>query len=124
MAWHYQLMKHETVDGVERYAIHECYELEGGNAWTDDPVAVDAEHPDDIIWMLDKMLSDVHRFGVKDYGKDEASTLTNRAARALEAAEELAQAIEVEEHTAMTWAASLSEDVKRALAAYREIVGE
>jgi len=65
--WHYQLMRHLTSDGETYYAIHEYYPMESGDAWTETPCQVDGESKSDIVWMLQAMLGDIDKHGVKDY---------------------------------------------------------
>ena len=65
--WHYRLMKHTTPDGHTYYAVHECYDLETGPAWTENPVTVDGESIDDVKRMLLCILKDLDTHGVKDY---------------------------------------------------------
>ena len=64
--WHYQLMRHTGPYG-DYYAVHEYYELDTGPAWTENPVTVDGESKSDVIWMLEQMLIDIDKHGVKDY---------------------------------------------------------
>ena len=72
--WHYQLMRHLTPDGETYYAVHEYYPLEEGPAWTENPVTVDGESKDAVVWMLDNMLKDIWKHGVKDYDADQSNT--------------------------------------------------
>lgn len=63
--WHYQLMK-QNFSGEDYYGIHEYYpDLEGGDAWTEEPVAVTGESIEDVKWALEQMLKDVDKHGVK-----------------------------------------------------------
>ena len=65
--WHYQLMRHMTPQGETYYAVHEYYPLDDGPAWTENPVAVDGESKSDVVWMLNAILKDIEKHGVKDY---------------------------------------------------------
>ena len=65
--WHYQLMRHKDDNGNTYLAIHEYFPLEDGHIWTENPVTVDGESKSDIIWMLNTMLEDIEKHGVKDY---------------------------------------------------------
>jgi len=68
--WHYQLMRHLTPDGETYYAVHEYCFLGEGPAWTEKPVTVDGESKSDVVWMLEQMLVDIDKHGVKDYESD------------------------------------------------------
>jgi hypothetical protein len=65
--WHYQLMRHLTPDGETYYAVHEYYELETRPAFTHNPVTVAGESKAEVVQMLDNMLRDIWKHGVKDY---------------------------------------------------------
>ena len=64
MTWHYQLMKHTEPDDQVWYAVHEFY---GNNTYTKLPVDVRGDDKEDVKWMLEKMLEDIEKHGVKDY---------------------------------------------------------
>ena len=64
MTWHYQLMKHTEPDDQVWYAVHEVYE---GNGYTLEPQRVQGQDKEDIKWMLETMLKDIEKHGVKDY---------------------------------------------------------
>ena len=64
MSWHYQLMKHTEPDDQVWYAVHEFYER---NGYTVEPVRVQGQDMDDIKWMLEHVLEDIEKYGVKDY---------------------------------------------------------
>jgi len=87
--WHYQLMYHKVdmksfvdsgylmyhkadsrmksfVDGGY-YAIHEYYPMKDGDVWTETPVVVDGESVEEVKEMLQMMLADIEKHGVKDY---------------------------------------------------------
>jgi hypothetical protein len=64
MTWHYQLMKHTEPDGEVWYGIHELYE---GNGYSSNPESIRSHDKDDIKWMLETMLGDMEKHGVKDY---------------------------------------------------------
>ena len=69
--WHYQLMYHKVdmksfVDGGY-YAIHEYYPSEDGDGWTEQPIPVDGESVEEVKWVLQAMLADIEKHGVKDY---------------------------------------------------------
>jgi hypothetical protein len=65
--WHYQLMRHKS-DNL--YAIHEYYpEGDGcdGDGWTVNPVCVDGDSVEEVKQVLQMMLEDIEKHGVKDY---------------------------------------------------------
>ena len=64
MTWHYQLMKHTEPDDEVWYAVHEFY---GTNSYTANPVSVTGDDEEDIVRMLEHMLEDIEKHGVKDY---------------------------------------------------------
>ena len=64
MTWHYQLMKHTDDNGYVWYGVHEFYE---GNGYTAEPETVRGQDEEDIKWMLETMLMDIEKHGVKDY---------------------------------------------------------
>ena len=64
MTWHYQLMKHTGIEGEVFYAVHEFYE---GGGWTVEPVRVMGEDKANIKWLLEAILEDIEKHGVKDY---------------------------------------------------------
>jgi len=63
MTWHYQLMKHS--DGS--LAVHEYYTLEDGDGWTKEPVKIIGDDVDDVKGILQMILSDISKHGVKNY---------------------------------------------------------
>lgn len=66
--WHYQLMKHKhDFSCDDYYAIHEYFDLEGGPAWTENPVEVTGRSIEDVKKSLMLMLQDIDKHGVKDY---------------------------------------------------------
>ena len=65
--WHYQLMRHKTEDGEDYYAIHEYYPMEDGDGWTETPVVVDGNSVEEVKEVLQMMLEDIEKHGVKDY---------------------------------------------------------
>jgi hypothetical protein len=74
MTKHYQLMKH-TVGEEEYFSIHEYYEFEtvpgvvGGFSWTKDHFAV-ADSPEEMVEILQLMIKDIEKHGVKDFGEE------------------------------------------------------
>ena len=64
MTWHYQLMKHTYPDDEVWYAVHEFYERDG---YTANPETIRGGDIDDIKWMLQHVLEDIEKYGVKDY---------------------------------------------------------
>ena len=64
MTWHYQLMKHTETNDEVWYAVHEFYE---GGGYTLEPVRVMGEDKENIKWLLETMLKDIEKHGVKDY---------------------------------------------------------
>jgi hypothetical protein len=72
--WHYQLMYHKVdmksfVDG-DYYAIHEYYPMEDGDGWTEAPVDVVGDSVEEVKEVLQMMLEDIEKHGVKDYDQD------------------------------------------------------
>jgi hypothetical protein len=57
-------MKHTEPDGEVWYGIHELYE---GNGYSSNPESIRSHDKDDIKWMLETMLGDIEKHGVKDY---------------------------------------------------------
>jgi hypothetical protein len=67
--WHYQLMRHGATNiGEEYYAIHEYYPSENGGGWSKMPMFVDGDSVEEVKQMLQMMLDDIEKHGVKDYG--------------------------------------------------------
>ena len=64
MTRHYQLMKYTEEDGEVWYGVHELYE---GTSFTGKPESVRGWDVEDIKWMLETMLKDIEKHGVKDY---------------------------------------------------------
>jgi len=64
MNWNYQLMKHTEPDGKVWYAVHEGY---GSLGYTVEPVIVTGEDKEDVKWLLETVLKDIEKYGVKDY---------------------------------------------------------
>ena len=64
MTWHYQLMEHTEPDGEVWYGVHEKY---GSSGYTVNPVRVMGQDKEDIKWMLETILKDIEKHGVKDY---------------------------------------------------------
>ena len=64
--WHYQLMK-RNFDGEDNYAVHEYYVIDGCKSWTNDPVTIDGESVEDVKAMLQMILNDIEKHGVKDH---------------------------------------------------------
>ena len=65
MTWHYQLVKHTEPSGGVWYGVHELYE---GTSFTGKPESVMGQDVEDVKWMLETMLKDIEKHGVKDYG--------------------------------------------------------
>lgn len=63
MTWHYQLMKHS--DGS--LAVHEYYTLGDVDGWTEEPVSIIGDDVDDVKGILQMILSDISKHGVKNY---------------------------------------------------------
>jgi len=57
-------MRHTEPDDEVWYAVHEVYE---GNGYTVEPVRVQGLFEEDIKWMLETVLKDIEKHGVKDY---------------------------------------------------------
>ena len=68
--WHYQLMKHVDKSGEIWYGIHEYFNMNDDNAWTEQPVRVSGETPEEVKKILGRMLRDIDRHGVKDYDQE------------------------------------------------------
>jgi len=64
MSWHYQLMKHTAPDDEVWYAVHENY---SSGSYTVEPVRVMGEDKANIKWLLETILEDIEKHGVKDY---------------------------------------------------------
>ena len=69
--WHYQLMYHKYDDlGDEGYyAIHEYYQMDDGDGWTENPVDVTGSSIEDVKKALMLMLHDIDKHGVKNYAE-------------------------------------------------------
>ena len=65
--WHYQLMRHKVEDSEDYYAVHEYYPMEDGDGWTEAPVVVYGESVEEVKEVLQMMLEDIEKHGVKDY---------------------------------------------------------
>ena len=64
MTWHYQLMKHS--DGS--LAVHEYYtSAVFGDGWTKEPVSIIGDDVDDVKGVLQMILNDINKHGVKNY---------------------------------------------------------
>ena len=66
--WHYQVMRHKDSFGEDYYAIHEYYNMDGRDAWTENPVDVTGVSIEDLKKALLCMLHDIDKHGVVDYG--------------------------------------------------------
>jgi hypothetical protein len=65
-------MKHKhdfSCDG-DYYAVHEYYEMDDGDSWTESPVMVDGCSIEDVKKSLLLMLQDINKHGVKDYDRE------------------------------------------------------
>jgi len=67
MSWHYQLMKHTEPYDEVWYAVHKNYYYYSSDSYTAEPVSIKSEDKEDIKWMLEAMLKDIEKHGVKDY---------------------------------------------------------
>jgi hypothetical protein len=56
-----------AVTGEDYYAIHEYYSLEDGDGWTEGSVTVDGNSVEEVKEVLQMMLADIEKHGVKDY---------------------------------------------------------
>ena len=70
--WHYQLMRHKSqnlgdIEVLDYYAIHEYYPMKDGDGWTETPVVVDGHSVEEVKEVLQMMLEDIEKHGVKDY---------------------------------------------------------
>ena len=63
MSWHYQLMRHTKPNGKVWYGVHKNY----SDTYTVEPVNIQSEDKEDIKWMLQAMLMDIEKHGVKEY---------------------------------------------------------
>ena len=72
--WHYQLMYHKydkpQLGEEGYYAIHEYYEMDDGDGWTENPVDVTGDSIEDVKKALMLMLHDIDKHGVKNYADD------------------------------------------------------
>jgi len=66
MSWHYQLTRHTEPSGKVWYAVHKNYYYKS-DSYTVEPVGIKSDDKEDIKWMLEAMLRDIERHGVKDY---------------------------------------------------------
>ena len=66
MSWHYQLIRHTEPDGKVWYGVHKNY-YRSGSSYTAEPVSIKSADKEDIKWMLEHMLEDIEKHGVKDY---------------------------------------------------------
>jgi hypothetical protein len=61
-------MRHKNaVTGEDYYAIHEYYPMEDGDGWTEAPVDVVGDTIEGAKEVLQMMLADIEKHGVKDY---------------------------------------------------------
>lgn len=66
--WHYQILE----DHLGHCAVHEVYHMDDGSvAWTENPVAISGESPEDIEEMLTYVLRDITKYGIRSVGVDE-----------------------------------------------------
>jgi len=65
--WHYQVMRHTDSSGEEYYAIHEYYEMDDGDVWTENPVDVTGVSIEDLKKSLVCMYRDIDNHGVRNY---------------------------------------------------------
>lgn len=65
--WRYQVMRHTKGFVEDYYAIHEYYELDDGDGWTENPVDVIGTSVEDLKKSLLCMLHDIDKHGIKDY---------------------------------------------------------
>jgi len=65
--WHFQLMRHTDEDGDTYFAIHEYYPDKYGDGWTEAPVDVTGDSVEEVKEVLQMMLDDIEKHGVKDY---------------------------------------------------------
>jgi hypothetical protein len=63
-------MKHVDKSGEVWYGIHEYYTVGDGDDWTEQPVRVLGESPEEVKEILGIMLRDIERHGVKDYDQE------------------------------------------------------
>ena len=54
-------------DGEDNYAVHEYYVIDGCKSWTNDPVTIDGESVEDVKAMLQMIINDIDKHGVKEY---------------------------------------------------------
>ena len=67
MSWHYQLVRHTEPEGKVWYGVHKNYYRSGSDSYTVDPVNIKSADQEDIKWMLEHMLQDIEKHGVKEY---------------------------------------------------------
>ena len=65
--WHFQLMRHTDDNGEEYFAMHEYYPDKDGDSWTEAPVDVVGDTIEEVKEVLQMMLADIEKHGVKDY---------------------------------------------------------
>lgn len=67
MSWHYQLIRHIWPSGKEWYAIHEKFNLAGGEEMTtQDPITVVGDSEQEVVWTLQRMLEDIKKHGIEE----------------------------------------------------------
>jgi hypothetical protein len=66
--WNFRIVKSLHQHGGETlYSIHECYYADDGTiGWTENPVAVTGDTPEDIRWTLEKMAQALDRPVIED----------------------------------------------------------
>ena len=71
--WHYQLIKHVYPKDDVTYGVHEYYPAtdEVGEAWTLLPIGLSADSEEDVIWVLEAVLNDIKKYGVKEVEHDD-----------------------------------------------------
>lgn len=74
MNWRYIIYKDKFPDGkTDRYSIREIYDTDqnlGTEMFSAEPEELVAEEPEDLIWMLEHMLSDAKKYSIKEENKD------------------------------------------------------
>ena len=54
-------------DGEDNYAVNEYYVIDGKFSWSNDPITIDGESVEDVKAMLQMIINDIDKHGVKDY---------------------------------------------------------
>ena len=62
-SWHYQLMRHKDAS----LAVHEYYPSDGGAGWTIEPISIVGDDVEDVKKLIQMILADIDKHGIKSY---------------------------------------------------------